>query len=133
MAELGIGGVRQLAREVHVDVALVSRCMTAGVTAWQADRWATRLGVHPVLIWPEWLDVWAAGPDLPDAPYREHRNRETVKVDAAWLDTWRKMLQVDEWRVDLGVAQPSPSPFAPTAPQRDADLPRPPRLEGLGR
>ena len=30
-----------------------------GLTWVAADRVAIRLGVHPVLLWPEWVDVYA--------------------------------------------------------------------------
>ena len=81
MEELQISSLHQLARQVRVDVALVSRLGSSGLSSWQSDRWAIRLGVHPVQIWPEWCWIWAGEPDLPDEPYVEHRNTQTVLAE----------------------------------------------------
>ena len=30
------------------------------ITEPAADRWATRLGLHPADLWPQWWDLWGA-------------------------------------------------------------------------
>ena len=51
----------------HLNVPVVPRAVGASGTTWahalsngltdqQADRWACRLGFHPIEIWPNWCD-----------------------------------------------------------------------------
>ena len=51
----------------HLNVPVVPRAVGASGTTWthalhngltdrQADRWAIRLGYHPIEIWPTWCD-----------------------------------------------------------------------------
>lgn len=38
-------------RLASVDTSLISRWRRQGITVWDADRWACRLGYHPIEIW----------------------------------------------------------------------------------
>lgn len=47
--------VESLARTVRVSHTTMYRRFAAGVLdVYEADRWATALGVHPCRIWPGW-------------------------------------------------------------------------------
>lgn len=39
------------------DHAAISRARRDGLSDLQADRWAIRCDIHPVLVWPEWGDT----------------------------------------------------------------------------
>lgn len=52
-----IGPGKILSDRLHVDRHTVYRWQREGLSVYQADRVAIRLGLHPVLIWPQWLDV----------------------------------------------------------------------------
>lgn len=64
-AERGNGiephGLPALADRLHTDERHLRRALHHGLTDRQADRYATRIGMHPASIWPEWWD--AAGDD----------------------------------------------------------------------
>jgi hypothetical protein len=47
---------RALAAAAGMDPAHVRRLVARGeVNEWQADRLAIGVGLHPAIIWPEWL------------------------------------------------------------------------------
>lgn len=46
--------VEVLAHHVGVSVRTVWRRLHQGLDEKRADRWATRLGLHPGEVWPEW-------------------------------------------------------------------------------
>jgi hypothetical protein len=33
------------------------RVLDEGLSEWQADRWAVKLGLHPGMVWPQWFDL----------------------------------------------------------------------------
>lgn len=53
--------VESLARTVRVShTTMYRRCAAGVLDVYEADRWATRLGVHPCRIWPNWDRVGCA-------------------------------------------------------------------------
>ena len=46
--------VAQLALALGFNRRTVGRYVHLGLDERQADRWATRLGVHPLEVWPDW-------------------------------------------------------------------------------
>jgi hypothetical protein len=54
-------GLAALAIAVGITHRQARRCLHTGLTDRQADRYATRIGMHPASIWPEWWE--AAGDD----------------------------------------------------------------------
>jgi hypothetical protein len=46
-----------LARRIGVLPSTVSRWRSRGLTFWAADNAASRIGIHPLLVWPTWADV----------------------------------------------------------------------------
>jgi hypothetical protein len=54
----------QLARLVGVTERTIYRARMTGLTVWQADRYAIAAGLHPALIWPNWLRHPEAGCDV---------------------------------------------------------------------
>lgn len=52
-----IGPNKILSDRLHVDRQTVYRWRKDGLSIYQADMVAVRLGLHPILIWPEWLDI----------------------------------------------------------------------------
>ncbi|HEY1119917.1 MAG TPA: hypothetical protein VGE43_19535 [Acidimicrobiales bacterium] len=66
----------QIARAVGVSGSTVVYAATHGLTDWQADAWANRLGlVHPAVVWG-W-DEWAAAGTL-SVYERRHLTREAA-------------------------------------------------------
>lgn len=53
-AGLAPDAVSDLAVRLDVDRGWLQRLKHLGLSDEQADQWATRLGLHPTLIWPEW-------------------------------------------------------------------------------
>jgi hypothetical protein len=50
-------GRRALARQLGVDPALISAAGRRGLSNPQADEWAIRVGLHPLLVWGwAWID-----------------------------------------------------------------------------
>lgn len=49
------GGVERVHRTI--DPGNLHRAIRAGLTDLQADRWAIALGLHPLEVWPDWIDV----------------------------------------------------------------------------
>lgn len=47
LVEAGGGSVRGVARRLGVDPAVLCR----PITVWQADRYASKLGLHPTEVW----------------------------------------------------------------------------------
>jgi hypothetical protein len=45
-----------LSQAVGVGRRWVRRYRAAGLTERQADGWATRCGLHPLEVWPDWPD-----------------------------------------------------------------------------
>ena len=45
----------QLARLVGVSERTIYRARMAGLTIWQADRYACAAGLHPALVWDHWF------------------------------------------------------------------------------
>lgn len=60
MAIAGLS-LNQLALRLGAGQSTLSRCVLAGCTDEQADRWAVALGYHPSEVWP---DEWYA--ELPE-------------------------------------------------------------------
>ena len=58
LADRGIHGPVRIGRATGLDRITIRRAIKAGeLTVWSADIAASRLGIHPVLIWgDEWLD-----------------------------------------------------------------------------
>lgn len=54
-------GLSALAACIGVTPANASKLLARGLSDRQADRYATRVGMHPASIWPEWWE--AAGDD----------------------------------------------------------------------
>lgn len=56
MAAAGLtpDAVSELAVRLDVDRGWLQRLKHLGLSDEQADAWATRLGWHPSLVWPEW-------------------------------------------------------------------------------
>lgn len=46
-------------RALHVSPKTLRRYKAEGLTVWQADRAAVRLGYHPANLWPQW---WTTNP-----------------------------------------------------------------------
>ena len=82
-------GDRQLGATIHDSVvaapwaatlldlkrSTVLRYRAKGCRYFEADDVATRLGVHPSRIWPDWYDV---DPDMPDEPVWRQLRREAL-------------------------------------------------------
>lgn len=45
----------------------VYRAARIGLTATEADEWATALGQHPGVVWPQWWDAMVGDDELVDA------------------------------------------------------------------
>lgn len=54
-------GLAALADRIGISHRQARRALHTGLTDRQADRFATRIGMHPASIWPQWWD--AAGDD----------------------------------------------------------------------
>ena len=50
-----------LAEQTGINPRTIHRAVDAGFTDRAADRAATRLGLHPSLIWPDWFDPYIEG------------------------------------------------------------------------
>lgn len=48
--------VGHAADRLAVNRVTISNWKVNGLTVWQADRCAIRLGLHPVLVWPDFHD-----------------------------------------------------------------------------
>lgn len=47
----------KLVAVLDLDRAWVRRCrQVGGLTAQSADRWASKAGLHPGIVWPQWWD-----------------------------------------------------------------------------
>lgn len=55
-ADRHVLGSLRLAEVAGVCPSVVRRWRTTGVDVWQADRLAVAFGVHPLSVWPDWLD-----------------------------------------------------------------------------
>lgn len=51
LVKAGGGHLRNVARALDIDPSNLCR----PITIWQADRWATAIGRHPVELWPDWF------------------------------------------------------------------------------
>lgn len=82
-----------MAAQIGVSVQTIHRWRSHGMTITAADRAAVALGLHPLLVWPEFLDVPGPdpGPERPpsalqgcgtDAGDRAHRRRGERPCDA---------------------------------------------------
>lgn len=49
--------IRAVAEAIHVSGARLNQLRVTGLTDWQADRAAIRLGLLPHLVWPDWVDA----------------------------------------------------------------------------
>lgn len=63
-------------RVLHVSGSTYRRLLVDGLSDWQADRAAIRLGFHPVHLWPGWVE---AGLGVVDGAFLESGWRQ------AWL------------------------------------------------
>ena len=54
-------GLAAIAKHLGIGHRWARRMLEHGLTDRQADRFATRIGMHPASIWPQWWD--AAGDD----------------------------------------------------------------------
>lgn len=62
VAATGAANLRVLADRLGYWHNYVRTVAPRGLTERQADRWATRLGLHPSNVWPEWgTDIDLAG------------------------------------------------------------------------
>lgn len=44
----------QIGRLCKISGSRVAEAVSGGLTVWEADRLACRLGLHPGNVWPEW-------------------------------------------------------------------------------
>lgn len=44
-------------RLVGVSGAVIEAAHIVGLSDTQADRWAVRAGLHPAMVWPDWIDA----------------------------------------------------------------------------
>ena len=49
-------GLAAIATRLGIGHRQARRCLHNGLTDRQADRFATRIGMHPASIWPQWWD-----------------------------------------------------------------------------
>jgi lambda repressor-like predicted transcriptional regulator len=57
----GTDQIGELAVRTRVHVRTLHRAAHRGLTDPMADRAATRLGLHPSMIWPDWIDPYLEG------------------------------------------------------------------------
>lgn len=77
-------GLHALAQRIGITHRQARRILHTGLTDRQADRFATRIGMHPASIWPEWWD--GAGDDADwygDDPALECLRPEPLTLFAA--------------------------------------------------
>jgi hypothetical protein len=55
--ELMGDGVRDKLNTFHMSWAEYDRLLAEGLSDKQADHWACRLGVHPAMVWPDWVEA----------------------------------------------------------------------------
>lgn len=57
--ELGIdpADTARLARALGIGRRWIRRYRAVGLTDRQAEAWATRVGLHPLEVWPDWGDT----------------------------------------------------------------------------
>lgn len=48
---------RRVCRVLHISGSTYRQIVERGMSTWQADRAAIRLGVMPWDVWPEWIDA----------------------------------------------------------------------------
>lgn len=48
-----------LARRLRMDPSTINKYVERGLSVWQADRLAVRLGFHPSALWPDWYECWS--------------------------------------------------------------------------
>lgn len=46
-----------LSRRSGYPLRTIQRWKTTGIPLYSADRLAIRLGTHPAIIWPQWIDT----------------------------------------------------------------------------
>lgn len=64
-------GITAIAQALNVTPRYLQHARRQGLTPWQADRYACRLGVHPSTIWPTWFQ------DTPDNIHGTAANNTT--------------------------------------------------------
>ena len=48
---------RRVCRALHISGTRFALLTAEGLTDWEADRAAIRLGLLPHLVWPDWIDA----------------------------------------------------------------------------
>jgi hypothetical protein len=82
-----IGPTRSVMETLGVSGTDVVRAAERGLSDRQADHWASRLGVHPSMVWPSWD---RAGLTVADEVFVEGNG---------WRRSW-------EWLTDLSTGNP---------------------------
>jgi hypothetical protein len=68
----GATDLQHLARLLGISDRWARELKATGLTDTQADRYACRIGYHPSILWPTWLNI---EPDLDEGPDGIMRDR----------------------------------------------------------